>query len=128
MLSDCDLVAFLPSADLDRARRFYFEVVGLPIVEDSPVACVFDSNGTLLRVTAVEEVRAVPYTVLGWQVTDLGESVRGLAARGVLLERFEGIDQDELGRWTTPGGDLVAWFKDLDGNVLSLTQFERARH
>ena len=58
-----------------------------------------------------------------WVVTDAAASVRGLAARGVHFERFPAMDQDELGIWTTPGSDLVAWFKEPDGNVLSLTQF-----
>jgi catechol 2,3-dioxygenase-like lactoylglutathione lyase family enzyme len=122
MLGDGDLVAFLATADLDRARAFFSDVVGLPIVEDTPIACVLDSNGTSLRVTAVDEVRAVPYTVLGWAVPDLGVTVLGLAAKGVVFERFGGMDQDELAIWSTPSGDLVAWFKDPDGNLLSLTQ------
>jgi hypothetical protein len=66
MLSDADLVAFLPTADLDRARAFFSQVIGLPIVDDTPFACVFESKGTLLRVALVDEVRPVSYTVLGW--------------------------------------------------------------
>jgi catechol 2,3-dioxygenase-like lactoylglutathione lyase family enzyme len=122
VLSNGELVAFLATSDLDRARRFFTEVVGLDLVEHDGFACVLDANGTTVRVTLVDEVRVAPYTVLGWLVSDIAASARGLAARGVPLERFEGMAQDELGVWTTPGGDLVAWFKDPDGNVLSLTQ------
>ena len=62
-------------------------------------------------------------TVLGWRVTDITAAIRGLAARGVVFLRYEGMDQDSDGVWTAPGGDKVAWFTDPDGNVLSLTQF-----
>ena len=63
--------------------------------------------------------------MLGWRVSDLAATARSLGERGVIFERFDGMAQDDLGIWTTPGGDLVAWFKDPDGNILSLTQFVR---
>lgn len=123
VLANAELVAFLPTTDLERARAFFTETVGLSITASTPFACVFDAHGTALRVTPVDDVRPAPYTVLGWVVADIAASVRGLAARGVRFERFPAMEQDELGIWTTPGGDLVAWFEDPDGNVLSLTQF-----
>jgi hypothetical protein len=83
---------------------------------------VFDANGTMLRVTAVPELKPAGYTVAGWLVDDIGAAVRSLRDAGVDFRRFEGMDQDDLGVWTTPGGDKVAWFNDPDGNVLSLTQ------
>jgi catechol 2,3-dioxygenase-like lactoylglutathione lyase family enzyme len=97
--------------------------LGLPVVEQNDFACVFDANGTMLRVTAVAEVSHAGYTVLGWRVTDIAAAVRGLTAKGVVFNRFDGMDQDENGVWTTPGGEQVAWFADPDGNTLSLTQF-----
>ena len=84
---------------------------------------MLDANGTTLRITAAPEVRQASYTVLGWRVTDITAAVRGLAARGVVFVRYEGMDQDSDGVRTAPGGDKVAWFTDPDGNVLSLTQF-----
>jgi hypothetical protein len=84
---------------------------------------MLDANGTMLRITAVPEVCPVGYTILGWRVTDIGAAVRGMAARGVAFLRFDGMDQDGDGIWTTPSGDKVAWFADPDGNILSLTQF-----
>jgi hypothetical protein len=86
-------------------------------------ACVLDANGTMLRVTAVPGVSPAGYTVLGWRVTDIAATVLALTARGVVFRRYDGMDQDEQGIWTTPGGDKVAWFADPDGNTLSLTQF-----
>jgi|SRR5215470_13008774 len=123
MLDSSDVIAFAPAADLARARAFYEQVLGLRVIEQNDVACVLDANGTMLRVTAVAEVARPGYTVLGWRVADIPAVVRGLAARGVVFARYDGLDQDDDGIWTTPGGDRVAWFTDPDGNVLSLTQF-----
>jgi len=123
MLESSHIVAFAAATDLDRARAFYEQVLGLTVVERSDFACVFDVNGTMLRVTAVPKVCRAGYTVLGWRVTDVTAAVRGLAARGVVFLRYDGMGQDGDGVWTTPGGDKVAWFADPDGNVLSLTQF-----
>ena len=115
-------MAFVSTTDLDRAEAFYGGVLGLDAVERTPFACVFRVGGTILRVTRADEVVAAPYTVLGWVVADIAGELRELAGRGVTCERFEGLS-DADGVWTTPGGDRIAWFKDPDGNVLSLTQF-----
>jgi catechol 2,3-dioxygenase-like lactoylglutathione lyase family enzyme len=122
MLGSSDLVAFVATTDLDAARDFYGGVLGLPMVEDSPFACVFDAHGTSLRVTPVSEIRTAPYTVLGWVVDDIGVTVSALGAAGVGFERFAGMEQDDSGVWTAPSGARVAWFTDPDGNVLSVTQ------
>ena len=126
MLESSDVVAFAATTDLPRARAFYEHSLGLPVVEQSDFACVFDAHGTMLRVTAVPEVCQAAYTVLGWRVTDIEATVRGLTAKGVLFNRYDTMDQDDNGVWTTPAGDQVAWFTDPDGNTLSLTQFSRA--
>ncbi|MCU1450751.1 MAG: glyoxalase/bleomycin resistance protein/dioxygenase [Acidimicrobiales bacterium] len=123
MLSTSDLVAFVPASDIDRARAFYSETLGLTLVEETPAACQFDAHGTMLRVTPVEGLAPASYTVLGWAVLDIAATVRFLEERGVLFMRFEGMEQDDLGVWTAPGGDQVAWFSDPAGNTLSLTQF-----
>ena len=122
MLGSDQLVAFVGTADLARARAFYGETLGLTLVEDGPYACVFDAHGTPLRVTPVAEVAVAPYTVIGWVVRDIGATVGSLRARGVVFERFDGLDQDDRGVWTAPGGARVAWCKDPDGNMLSVTE------
>jgi predicted enzyme related to lactoylglutathione lyase len=106
-----------------RARPFYEKTLGLPLEGSSPVACAFRANGVLLRLIAVEQLTPYPFTVLGWSVEDIATTVAGLTARGVVFERIEGIEQDALGVWRSPGGAQVAWFKDPDANTLSLTQF-----
>ena len=127
MLESSEVVAFVATADMTRARAFYEEILGLRVAEQNDFACVLDANGTMVRVTAVGEVSPAGYTVLGWRVADIVATVAGLTARGVVFRRYDGMDQDGQGIWTTPGGDKVAWFTDPDGNTLSVTQF-RASH
>lgn len=123
MLSTCSLVAFIATTDAAAALEFYRDVLGLRLISDDPFALVFDAGGTMLRVTKVKEFVAAPYTVLGWRVADIGAAVGELTGRRVRFERFDGMPQDEAGIWNAPSGARVAWFKDPDGNVLSLTQF-----
>ena len=122
-LSTADVIGFVATADGARSRRFYEEVLGLRLVADERSAVVFDANGTMLRVSKVREVVAAPYTVLGWRVPDIAVAASALAAKGVRFEVIPGFDQDAQGVWTTPDRTKVAWFKDPDGNLLSLTEF-----
>ena len=123
MLGDRSLVAFIPVSDLEEARSFYGEVLGLRVTEASPYAVVLDAGGTMLRLAQVNGLRPQPFTIAGWEVPDMVESIHTLMDRGVTFIRYDGMDQDEDGVWTTPGGEKVAWFADPDGNTLSLTQF-----
>ena len=123
MLGGQRLMAFIPVSDLPMATSFYSDVLGLSVTEDSPYAVVLDAGGTMLRLTPVESLRPQPFTIAGWQVSDLEASIDVLAARGVHFLRFDGLDQDAAGIWSTPGGDRIAWFADPDGNTLSLTHF-----
>ncbi len=115
-------VAFVPTTDLDRARTFYGAVLGLTVEQTNPYACVLRAGSTRLRVTKVAELRPQPFTVLGWEVLDIVQTMRNLVERGIVFERYDGLKVDEQGLWTTPAGDQVAWFKDPDGNTLSVTQ------
>jgi len=123
MLASASAIAFLPSSDLDRSRRFFGDTLGLTVAEVTPFACVVHAGTTMLRVTKVDDLRPQPFTVFGWKVPDIRATVAQLTGRGVDFIRYDGIDQDADGVWTTPGGDRVAWFHDPDGNTLSLTQF-----
>ena len=113
------LVAFVGTTDLERAHEFYAGVLGLSRVEASDFANAYEVAGTMLRVTRVSEVVLAPYTVLGFSVPDL---TAAMSALDVEFERFAGLEQDPAGIWTAPGGSRVAWFKDPDGNRLSLQQ------
>src|SRR5580692_6347593 len=125
ILGTSKLVAFVATTDPEKARAFYEGVLGLRLMEDEkPFALVFVVNGIMLRVTAVHEHNPAPFTVLGWDVTSIEATVDRLTAAGVEFQRYAGInDGDPKAIWTAPGGARVAWFKDPDGNVLSVTQF-----
>jgi len=123
VLATSDVIAFASTTDLARARTFYEAALGLPVVDENAYACVFNAHGTMLRITAVAEVAHPGYTVLGWRVTGISETVARLESRGVVFARCDGMAQDAQGVWTSPNGDRVAWFTDPDGNVLSLTEF-----
>lgn len=122
MVADSKLVAFAATAMPEQAKVFYSSVLNLTELADTPFALVFNANGTTLRIQKVESISVPEYTVLGWEVTDIVATVQDLVNKSVPMERFAGVIQDTLGIWKTPDGAMVAWFKDPDGNMLSVTQ------
>jgi len=116
------IVAFVATRNADRAKEFYRDKLGLKFVSDDGFALVFDIGGTMFRIARVKKLSLAPYTVLGWEVKAIEKAVSDMAKKGVVFERFPGLPQDEQGIWAAPGGAKVAWFKDPDGNVLSLSQ------
>lgn len=124
MLGSTKIVGFVPSRDLRRSREFYEKTLGLAFTRDDGYALVFTAGDRMIRVADVGRIpdfQPYPFTVLGWEVDDVGRTAAALRERGVAFERYSWMQQDELGVWETPGGDKVAWFKDPDGNVLSLS-------
>jgi catechol 2,3-dioxygenase-like lactoylglutathione lyase family enzyme len=122
MLRKSAPIAFVATAKPDEARAFYERTLGLDFVADEPFALVFDLGSIMLRIQKVDTLTPPPQTSLGWEVADIGAAVTMLAERGVAFEHFDFLPQDERGIWTTPSGARIAWFKDPDGNTLSLTQ------
>ncbi len=117
-------ITFILTRDRAASIAFYRDSLGFKLVSEDMFAAVFDLNGTMLRISTVETHQPGPSTVLGWEVPDIGEAAEALAAKGIQFNIYDGFGQDELGIWTSPASDArVAWFKDPDGNVLSLTQF-----
>ena len=116
-------VLFLATANAERSRVFYEQVLGLAFVVDEPPALVFQVGDSMLRIQKVDRVHTAPYTALGWAVSDIRQTVNRLREAGVVFERYEGMNQDGDNIWPAPSGALVAWFRDPDGHVLSLTQF-----
>jgi len=110
------------------ARAFYVDLLGLRLISDDQFALVLDSNGVTVRVSKVPAFTPHKFTVLGWEVSDIEKLVTELSSKGVIFENFGLPGQDEKGIWTAPevdnatAGARVAWFKDPDGNVLSLSQ------
>jgi catechol 2,3-dioxygenase-like lactoylglutathione lyase family enzyme len=122
MLGGCEAMGFLGTTQPAAARHFYETVLGLGFVEDSPFALVFSAGAITLRVQKLQELAPRPFAAFGWRVPDIAAAARDLAARGVVCERYGFLAQDEAGIWTAPNGDRIAWFKDPDGNVLSLAE------
>ena len=122
MLGSNKIVAFVPTRDSAQARAFYEGTLGLKFVTDDGFALVLDANGIMIRVAKVPEFKPAQFTILGWEVLDIESTVSDLAKEGVRFEKYGLPGQDERGIWSAPGGAKVAWFKDPDGNVLSVSQ------
>jgi catechol 2,3-dioxygenase-like lactoylglutathione lyase family enzyme len=122
MLGTMQLMAFVPTRDFRKSRAFYEGKLGLTFVGQDGFAMMMDANGTPVRVAKVPEYTPFPFTMLGWQVPDIGATVSALKKKGVACEVFGFFEQDPLGIWTAPTGDKVAWFKDPDGNLLSVSE------
>ena len=122
MLALKDLKAFDPTVMPDKAKSFYRDILGLKFLSQDNFAIEFDSNETSLRVISVQEFNPQPFTVLGWNVEDISTTIKLLNEKGVFCKKYNFLDQDDQGVWTAPGGSKVAWFKDPDGNILSLTE------
>lgn len=114
---------FLATADAEAARGFYEQKLGLTLEADDPYALVYQMAGTELRLSKVPNHTPLPFTVLDWQVPSISEAHTALSERGVTFTIFDGMGQDENGIWTSPdGGARILWFKDPDGNVLSVSE------
>ncbi|MDE1192764.1 MAG: VOC family protein [Arachidicoccus sp.] len=122
MLADKKLKAFVPTVKPSEAKLFYQDILGLKLLSEDNFALEFDANGTLLRVIIVQDLTPQQFTVLGWNVDDIVSVIKQLNGKNIFCERYGFFEQDDLGIWTSPNGSKVAWFKDPDGNVLSLTE------
>jgi catechol 2,3-dioxygenase-like lactoylglutathione lyase family enzyme len=108
----------------DRARgiAFYRDTLGLKLTAEDHFAAVFDISGVMLRVSTLADFVPHEHSILGFRVKDVTATVKTLREKGVVFNIYPHFKQDELGIWTVPSGSThVAWFKDPDGNVLSIT-------
>jgi catechol 2,3-dioxygenase-like lactoylglutathione lyase family enzyme len=116
------VVTFLLTQNPEAAKGFYRDTLGLTYLRDDGFALVFDLKGVMLRIGKMPQFTPAPHTVLGWETSDISAAAAKLVAKGVIFELYPQMGQDELGICTFPTGDKVAWFRDPDGNVLSLSQ------
>ena len=123
MLSDSKLQTIVLTSRPDEAEAFYREALGLTLKDRSDGALVFDVNGADLRVSPVPTTAPTEHTVLGFAVEDVDQTIAELAGRGIEFERFEHFTHEPNGALTTPDGARVAWFRDPDGNLMSVVQF-----
>ena len=122
MLASGKLIGFVPTKDSKRSREFYEGKLGFKFVSDDQFALVMHAGKSMVRIVKGAKFTPAQYTVMGWEVADVETLVKWLNGRGVTFEKYPFVEDQKLGIWTTPNGDKVAWFKDPDGNVLSLSQ------
>jgi catechol 2,3-dioxygenase-like lactoylglutathione lyase family enzyme len=127
-LRSYNIIAFATIVDVPRAKEFYVNTLGLKFLyEEPPFALVLEAKGIMIRLGMSKEMPKSVGTVLGWEVPDAEAAVRDLLKAGVQFERYGFLQQDELGIWATPTGAKVAWFKDPDGNILSISEHPERR-
>lgn len=122
MLASGKLIGFVPTKNSKRSREFYEGKLGFKFVSDDQFALVMQAGKSMIRIAKAGKFTPAQYTVMGWEVTDIEAVVKWLTGRGVSFEKYPFVQDQKCGIWTTPNGDKVAWFKDPDGNVLSLSQ------
>ncbi|MGA3195172.1 MAG: VOC family protein [Terriglobales bacterium] len=122
MLAASKVIGFVPTKDSGKAREFYEGKLGFQFVSDDPFALVMRAGETMIRIAKAPDFMPARYTVLGWEVGNIEEVVGWLQRRGVAFEKYLFAQDQVSGIWTAPNGDKIAWFKDADGNVLSVSQ------
>ena len=125
MLGGSRLVAFAATVDGVKSRTFYEGVLGLTLAHEDEYASVYNARGVELRIQKVRALTPQPHTQLGWSVSSIDQVLQALRDRGVAFEKYSFLEQDPNGVWTAPSGAKIAWFKDPDGNLLSVTQEAR---
>jgi catechol 2,3-dioxygenase-like lactoylglutathione lyase family enzyme len=122
MLASGTLMGFVPTSDYGRARHFYEGQLGLEFVSLDQFALEMKVGGHLIRISKAPSVTPSQGTILGWEVGNIEAVAMWLEQQGVTLEKLPFAQDRKLGIWTAPNGDRVAWFKDPDGNTLSISQ------
>lgn len=125
MLAKSKMVGFVPTKDYVAARGFYEGKLGFAFASQDQFALVVRAGEHNIRIAKVPNFAPLQGTILGWEVEKIEEVAAWLRDRGVPMEKFPFVQDKELGIWTTPNGDKVAWFKDSDGNILSISQHAR---
>ncbi len=124
ILENARPVAIICTRDRARSAPFYRDTLGLRLVAEDQFAAVFSLNGAVMRLSDVADWRPHEHTIFGFNVDDISACVKALASKGVSFIRYQGMNQDDDGVWVSPDGAAkVAWFKDPDGNNLSIAEF-----
>ena len=123
MLADARLQTLVLTSDVERARLFYSGALDLPLVGQSMGALVYSVGGGELRVSPVPSTQPTEHTIFGFAVENLDLILPALISKGVSFERHPGLPHDDRGVLTTPDGSRVIWFRDPDGNLISVVQY-----
>ncbi len=122
MLASSKMIGFVPTKNSGKARMFYEGKLGFHFISDDQFALVMQAGENMVRIAKTKDFAPAAYTVLGWEVKHIEKVVSWLKGRGVVFEKYPFIQDQDSGIWETPNGDKVAWFKDPDGNVLSISE------
>jgi len=122
MFESTKMIGFILTKDYQKAREFYEHRLGCIFISQDQFALVMQAGGNRIRIAKVPQFTPQQSTVLGWEVQDIRSAVAELTKCGVKFERYPFVQDQVTGIWVAPGGDQVAWFKDPDGNVLSVSQ------
>jgi predicted enzyme related to lactoylglutathione lyase len=122
MLKSQKILGFVPTKNPGLAKSFYVDVLGIEFSYEDQFAIELLSGGNRIRIAKAEKFEPMPFAILGWEVTEIDREVAGLTERGVQFEIYPFLKQNATGIWDSPSGARVAWFKDPDGNLLSLSQ------
>jgi len=123
MLENPKITAFLPTINPEQSKQFYTDTLGLKLISEDVYALEFEGSGIFLRITVVEKFEPHPFTVLGFKIEDIATQIKSLSKKGVEFEKYNYFEQDNLGVWNSPSNAKIAWFKDPDGNLVSLTEY-----
>ena len=124
MLASSKLIGFVQTTDYEKARAFYEGKLGFEFVSLDQFALVMRAGAHMIRIVRMAKFTPAQGTILGWEVGDVPSMAAWLRDKGVAFEKYPFVEDKEHGIWTTPNGDKVAWFKDPDGNILSISQHE----
>jgi catechol 2,3-dioxygenase-like lactoylglutathione lyase family enzyme len=124
MLSDFPAYPVVPAADMARARRFYEETLGFVPIMDTPGGIAYRAKDSMLFVYPSEFAGTNKATAAGFTVSDIAATVAELKARGVRFEEYDMGDFKTVGGIAQTPGALGAWFKDTEGNIISLVQLD----
>jgi len=122
MLDTGKMIGFVLTKDYDASRAFYEGKLGFEFVSLDQFALVVKVGGHMVRIVKMQDFQPLRSTVLGWEVANIEAVVDWLTSRGVETEKYPFVQDKDRGIWSAPGGAKVAWFKDPDGNVLSVSQ------
>jgi catechol 2,3-dioxygenase-like lactoylglutathione lyase family enzyme len=123
MLSDYEAETMIPAKDLQKTRRWYEDVLGFTVTNDDPDGISYKSGSGVFNLYPTEFAGTAQHTLIEWQVPDIEAIVDDLTSKGVTFEQYdmEGLKTDTKGI-ATFGDEKGAWFKDPEGNILSLWQ------
>ena len=123
MLNEFDLVPTLPAGDMERAKRFYAEKLGLTLEREDPAGVQYVSGSTRFTLYPTRFAGSGQHTLGGWVVDDIERVVSELRERGVVFEEYDFPGLKTEGGIADLVSERAAWFKDSEGNILGLFQY-----